>query len=76
MMTANQHWLSVGCVAVNAPKPAPSPAISDALKLSLVDGEVVFLGDRLGSSMTPAAASETTLRLAALLRGADDQARH
>jgi hypothetical protein len=59
-----------------APKPVPSPAIADALKLSLVDGEVVFPGDGLGFSMTPAAATETSLRLAALLRRSDGQARH
>ncbi|MDB5427010.1 MAG: hypothetical protein JWP28_3635 [Phenylobacterium sp.] len=61
---------------MKAPKSTPTPAISDALKLSLVDGEVVFLGDRLGFSMTPTAAAETSARLAALLRRSDDQARH
>jgi hypothetical protein len=54
--------------AMKAPKPLPRPAISHALKLSLVDGEVVFIGDRLGFSMTPTAAAETAQHLAALLR--------
>jgi hypothetical protein len=53
---------------MNAPHPAPRPAIAHALKLSLVEGEIVFLGDRLGFSMTPAAAAETSLRLMAVLR--------
>jgi hypothetical protein len=57
---------------MNAPKPTPPPAIADALKLSLVDGEVVFIGDRLGFSMTQTAAAETGLRLAALLQTTDD----
>jgi hypothetical protein len=38
----------------------------DALELSLVDGEVVLVGDRFGFSMTPIAAAETARRLAAL----------
>jgi hypothetical protein len=31
---------------MSAPKPRHLPAIADAPKLSLVDGEVVFIGDR------------------------------
>ena len=60
---------------MNAPKSIPSPAIADALKLSLVDGEVVFIGDRLGFSMTPTAAAETGLRLAVLLGADGDRTR-
>ena len=61
---------------MNAPDPMPPPAISDVPKLLLVDGEVVFLGDRLGVSMTPAAAAETAARLLALLRRPLDPPRH
>jgi hypothetical protein len=50
-----------------APRPVPRAAIASPLRLSLVDGEIVFLGDRFGFSMTPAAAAETGVRLAALL---------
>jgi hypothetical protein len=61
-------FADVGTFVMNAPKAAPRPAIAHALKLSFVDGEVVFLGDRIGFSMTTAAAAETSLRLTALLR--------
>ena len=59
---------------MNAPKSTPTPAISVPLKLSLIDGEVVFLGAGLGFSMTRAAAAETAAHLAALLRGANARA--
>ena len=55
---------------MKAPKPAPRPAIADALRLLFIDGEVVFIGDRLGFSMTPTAAAETAQRLATLLQNA------
>ncbi|HEY2356447.1 MAG TPA: hypothetical protein VGH86_03290 [Phenylobacterium sp.] len=50
-----------------APEPLPHAAITDALQICVIDGEVVFLGGRLGFSMTPTAAAETNLRLAKLL---------
>lgn len=50
-----------------APEPLPPAAITDAFQICVIDGEVVFLGGRLGFSMTPAAAAETNLRLAKLL---------
>ena len=56
-----------------APEPLPPAPINEALQLFVIDGEIVFLGDRLGFSMTAVAAHETSLRLAALLgRGVSD----
>ena len=56
-----------------APKPAPPEAIGQALQVLLVEGEVVFLGDGLGFSMTAGAAAETSSRLAALLEPPAEQ---
>lgn len=52
------------------PNPTPPPAIDEALAISFIEGEIVFIGGRLGFSMTAGAARETSLRLAALLRHA------
>jgi hypothetical protein len=67
MVPAEKTHSNLRIVAMTAPEPTPAAAIVDALGISLVDGEVVFLGGRLGFSMTPAAATETGQRLAALL---------
>jgi hypothetical protein len=41
----------------------PRNALHEPFKVSLVDGEVVFLGGGLGFSMTPSAARQTWRRL-------------
>lgn len=62
--------LGLGRIVVFTPKTHPQVAIGDALQLSLVDEEVVFLGGRVGFSMTRRAAAETSVRLAKLLNEA------
>ena len=50
-----------------APDPIPPLAIDEPLQVCAIDGEIVFIGEGLGFSMTAIAAEETSQRLARLL---------